>query len=575
MKKSLTLLLAALISSLALSARSLTPDEAFALIFNGPQKIKANNAFESFTLAKSLQSPISGLNTLYIFAPTEGKGFAVVAADDEIGDLLLGFSDEGRFDADNIPPAMQWWLDAWSMTVTHRLSQPYKPANKACAPRENIEPLVKTQWDQGNPYNSLTPMMQEVHAVTGCVATAMAQVMKTHNWPVTGVGSHAYQFTYSYDNQEYETTLSADFSNTTYDWDNMLDTYTGNETEAQINAVATLMSHCGIAVNMAYSPYASGASPIDAAKSLIDYFNYDKGIEYIDRAWYNESDWTNIIYRQLIAGCPVLYSGFDNSGSGHTFVCDGYSDGFFHINWGWGGICDGLYLLSELEPSIQGTGGGSGESGFKYSQSIISNIKRPNAESDYVKCMAISNLFYPEFDSYERNTQTHLNFLGFNYSLSLTPITLTYGIKLENKEAETYIPSPGFINDLPTCYGINNFHILSTDIPVGEYKVYPAFKCEDTWYDTHWDIEINAKPWLMTVTDSAISFTQDYEDPVEEFVAGDVNDDGVINALDAVIALDYMIGNEPANFHFNAADMDGNNKIEIKDIIRICEKILE
>ena len=200
------------------------------------------------------------------------------------------------------------------------------------------------KWNQDSPYNNLCPIINistSKRAVTGCVATGMAQVMKYYQWPVTGTGSN------SYTTSTKHIPLSLNFSQTTFDWANMTETYNGSSSAAQKNAVATLMYNCGVSVNMDYAE-SSGAASTASAKALVNKFGYNPNIQHIDRRYYTRDEWKSIIKDELSAARPVLYGGDDGT-SGHFFVCDGYDNNdFFHFNWGWAVYQTGIlgYQLS-------------------------------------------------------------------------------------------------------------------------------------------------------------------------------------------------------------------------------------
>jgi len=185
--------------------------------------------------------------------------------------------------------------------------------------RKNIEPLLQTAWGQGSPYNLLCPVKNGKHCQTGCVATAMAQIMHYHQWPAEG-----------------------------YDWDNMQLTYKGGETEEQQLAVAKLIHDCGVAVNMDYGIYSSAAWEGDAAVALVRDFGYAESVQEIFAVFYDSrEEWENTIYNELAAGRPVFYGGMP-AGYLHQFVCDGYKDGKFHFNMSWPYKADGWYTFDEI-----------------------------------------------------------------------------------------------------------------------------------------------------------------------------------------------------------------------------------
>lgn len=349
----------------------------------------ALSSTEKITLAYSckVEAPEStlfsaGKNIYYIFNVENKKGFVIISAEDAVMPVL-GYSRERNCEMDNLPPAFVKWLENYKEQII------YAKENRAEADEETekkwqellnptpafyekttaaVNPLCNTTWDQSPYYNALCPG----GSVTGCVATAMAQIMKFWNHPQTGSGIHSYNHpTYG--------TLSANFGATTYQWGSMPNSLNSNN-----NAVATLMLHCGISVDMNYSPNLSTAwviasdNPVCAQNSYINYFGYDATtIQGVRRQNYNDNAWKNLLKNELDNGRPLQYAGF-GSGGGHTWVCDGYDNSdFFHMNWGWGGSGpDGFFSVDALNPPSLGTGGGNG--GFNSGQQACIGIKPAN-----------------------------------------------------------------------------------------------------------------------------------------------------------------------------------------------------
>ena len=242
----------------------------------------------------------------------------------------------------------------------------YAPEDRAA-----IAPLIKTKWDQGEPFYNQCPVSNGRQCYTGCVATAMAQVMYYHKYPEAGIGSIS--FTSTRINQ----TLSLDFTKEKFDWSNMLDYYApGNYTEAQANAVAYLMKACGYSVKMGYGTESSGASGVSIGAAMVQYFNYDVNCHSEYRMRYSFTEWNDMMYNNLKEVGPVIINGQAPGEGGHSFVCDGYDNaGYYHINWGWGGMSDGYFALEALNPGAQGIGGFAG--GFNFFQNAIFGIQPP------------------------------------------------------------------------------------------------------------------------------------------------------------------------------------------------------
>jgi photosystem II stability/assembly factor-like uncharacterized protein len=281
------------------------------------------------------------------------SGYVIVAGDDA-SIPILGSSEESNIPRVINNPALKSWLDSYSREiyniVTHGLNNKETlkkwaevSSGSMNAPSYDVSPLLTTTWDQGCYYNALCPADASGscgHVYTGCVATAMSQIMKYHNFPPQGVGTHTYvDPTYG--------TQTADFGITTYNWSSMPNNVTSPNT-----AVATLMYHAGVSVNMQYSTSGSGAYSTDVPYALMNYFNYAPGVVLENKSDYpNVEDFKNLIRTDLDQSLPVYYSG-SNPTEGHAFVCDGYrmSDGTFHFNWGWSGSSNGWYAIGALNP---------------------------------------------------------------------------------------------------------------------------------------------------------------------------------------------------------------------------------
>ena len=302
-------------------------------------------------------------------------GYVVVAGND--GALpVLGYSNSGTFDYDQLPPNAQWWLGEYQREMEWLRSHPGSQARQPRRLATSVAPLLSTTWDQGKPFNNNCPTYSSwwgsQRCATGCVATATAQIMKYHSWPATGKGSHSYTCDVEGGSTQ---TLSANFSQSNYQWSQMRNSYSSSYTSSQANAVAKLMSDVGIAEEMNYGPE-SGTSSYMAYHALRTYFDYDaSSIHYELRDFYELDVWEQMLREELDAHRPVYYAGSGTSG-GHAFVFDGYdSMGYFHVNWGWSGSSDNYYAVTALDPPSLGTGGGAG--GFNSNQDAILGIQ-PN-----------------------------------------------------------------------------------------------------------------------------------------------------------------------------------------------------
>lgn len=241
------------------------------------------------------------------------------------------------------------------------------------------DPLITTKWSQNTFYNKLVPKTYENQScLTGCVATTMAQIMKYWNYPVKGKSSNTYKIQNTYYDWKGKT-LTADFANTTYLWNNMPTSLSLTSTTQQIDAVATLMLHTGISVNMIYGPNSSGAFNNSVLKALKNYFQYSSDVKMVNKGNYSNFEWIKLIKDQLIKNYPVFYKGSNRQGA-HTFIADGIdSNNLIHFNFGWGGYADGYFQLSE-------------PAGYKSNQSAIINIHPINYTCSIPSGLTTSNI---------------------------------------------------------------------------------------------------------------------------------------------------------------------------------------
>ena len=410
----------ALLVSVSLFAERITLEDA-ATVANNFMNVAVTSVNGVKKAAPAKRMVRKAMNTTeepqyYLYENENGEGWVIIAANDAVTPILA-YSETGHFRTDNMPSNIRHWMGKYDQFIKRIETDGVEAAEETKAEwkalRKGVRkaqaaavvgPLIQTQWDQDAPYNNLCPGTGSNKAYTGCVATAMAQVMKYWEWPKRGIGSHTYQPVMDiYDDYgEYEETiivyqgnLTADFENTTYDWENMKNSYSGSATTAQKTAVATLMYHCGVATEMMYvgDEYdGSGTHTVNygdeedyscAQNALWRHFGYKKPTSYMrdgyeehGHTYYNSwttTNWTAMVKAELDKQHPILYGGASDGG-GHSFICDGYdSNNKFHFNWGWSGSNDGYYTLSNLRPGSGGAGGGGYD--FSYDQDVIIGIE--------------------------------------------------------------------------------------------------------------------------------------------------------------------------------------------------------
>ena len=421
----------ALLLSVSLFAERITLEDA-ATVANNFMNVAVTSVNGVKKAAPAKRMVHKAMNTTeepqyYLYENENGEGWVIIAANDAVTPILA-YSETGHFRTDNMPSNIRHWMGKYDQFIKRIETDGVEAAEETKAEwkalRKGVRkaqaaavvgPLIQTEWDQDAPYNNLCPGTGRNKAYTGCVATAMAQVMNYWQWPKRGIGSHSYRpldvnEPYAVDDDgyyivdqpnyssRYPYTLSADFENTTYDWDNMKNSYSGSATSAQKTAVATLMYHCGVATEMMYGNDADGGSgtytvnygdeddPTYAQNALWRHFGYKKptsymrdGYEEYGHTYYNSwttTNWTAMLKAELDKQHPIMYDGAGSSpeSGGHSFICDGYdSTGKFHFNWGWSGSNDGYYTLSNLIPRGGGAGGGGYD--FSYEQSVIIGIE--------------------------------------------------------------------------------------------------------------------------------------------------------------------------------------------------------
>ncbi len=323
----------------------------------------------------------------YVFPFGENKGFAIVSGDDDMPEIV-GYADHGTYDANNMPAAMAAFLNNYRATieaVKQGNASAIKNIAEAKALRANntrattaVSPLLgDIKWNQSTPYNYMCPKYDDTNlSATGCVATAMAQVMMYWKYP-----NELKADIQGYKTSTHKLTIAGELKGQKYDWENMLPSYySGNYNQTQADAVAKLMLHCGKAVEMDYGEE-SGA--IVTPSHLAKYFGYDSDLMLdLSRTCFTLAEWTAIIDKELQAKRPILYSGRTTNG-GHQFVCDGSDgNGLYHINWGWGGYQDGYFDITILNPGQGGIGAGNVTDGYNRGCDMIIGIQPDNGKVD-------------------------------------------------------------------------------------------------------------------------------------------------------------------------------------------------
>lgn len=412
MRKIILTLLWALLSSVVVMAGEVTEEQARRIAQDfrkgGARSVASPvlvyTGMVNHTGSRSAESP-----AFYVYNYGTNQGFVIVSGEDSTLPVLA-FADSGKFVAgEGMPVQVKEWLQGYCNYIQQvrsgaRYLEPAPDLGIDIAVA--VEPLVQTQWDQVEPYNNLCPPFDAVeNCATGCAATAIAQIMRHHAWPETGEGSVAFDG------------KIIDFSQSRYDWENMLDTYDYGVSYPgeQCHAVAKLMYDVGVASAMQYG-YESGTQNVNIYRSLYTHFKYSKQMQYLVRNSMTTAEWKSRIRKELDEGRPVYYGGFaEDMSMGHAFVCDGIDEtnNYFHFNWGWSGHCNGFYYLNSLNPPVLGVGGGAG-----------------NFNADHVAIVGIQ----PAVEGEEDNL-THSVLLmrkGFNTNTSQTSLGRNFYVQIAN-----------------------------------------------------------------------------------------------------------------------------------------------
>ena len=422
------------------------------------------------------QMQVDNEPAVYVFNGEDG--FVLVSAEDDAR-AVLGYSDTGRFDATDMPENMQFWLQMYADELArYEANKPVLKAGQVSMHRAKraatdsyptITPILgDVEWGQDEPYNNLCPTVGGERSVTGCVATAISQIMYVHKYPTKGTGSKTYT------TESHGLQLNVNFGATTYDWGNMLPYYKNNYNSTQANAVATLMYHVGVAADMDYDPDGSGAISSAALAAITEYFGYNKSIHVLPKDFMKEETVLQTVASDLQEGRPVYISGSTVNQEGHAFVCDGMqSDGYLHINWGWNGSGNGYFALSALDPENQGTGGSASDLAFTEGVCLYTNIK-PTVGGEAMPLITVDKLTRTSSDAINKTTAVGFSLDAFTSTgIATAAGMVTYFIYNNAGEVVNKVKIGTFELDPGYCYtdAINISQKLPSNLAQGDYEL--------------------------------------------------------------------------------------------------------
>jgi len=474
--------------------------------------------------------PKLDLPAMYIYQ-NGNNGYVIVSARDEM-EPILAYSNTGTFPIDDMPTNLQWWLGYYAeqaealeqypdLYTVHHTERTYQA----------VDTLITCWWGQDEPFNLKCPNDADgERSVTGCVATAAAQIMYHHQWPDKGEGSHSYQWSNS---QGESRTLTANFGQTTYRWKSMQDHYVGDYPQPAATAVATLMSHAGISCDMHYTSYGSGAYSPLMLYALHHYFLYERSMRIVYLDYYRDSSFMNLIEHELNHNRPLYMGGATKNNEGHAFVLDGIDEeGNLHINWGWNGKANGYYQLRKLDPKEQGTGGSSMGYAFTYQVEIVTGI-RPNQGWDQSTTIICDGLYTTKGEAKRNQDVTiytdALQNGGCDYEWEGRFGLLLYQddkvIKvLEESDKQTMELYSANYSGISFTHRFND-----ADLTPGTYRLGVGARYEDAedWYGLLYE-NLGELRWDLIVTEDSVFLEVNYNDaPIVEREAEPTSVDAV------------------------------------------------
>lgn len=489
--------------------------------------------------------------TYYYAFNVSGGGFIIVGGD-AVAQEILGFSHEGTFDPSQMPENMKWWLNQYEQQISYAIQQVRAgsliladrdsdanhsaQARRTPAAYSDVLPLLgessnAIQWGQDKPFN-LAIDGGHGDYVTGCVATAGAQVMRYYQHPLTDEGLRYDEMLLGTvrGNQRYAPAITADY---TYAWSDMQPQYYNHSSyhlsDPDVKDLANLMYRIGRSINATFGTSTTSASLRELGKKMIHNFGYDKTLTYDQRSYYSDSQWEDKIHEELEASRPVLYGASDiHGGGGHAFVCDGYNALYqsYHINWGWTGLCDGYFKLTgtnALKPSDSGTGGAGVNAEYIMNQEILSSIT-PDEGNDYRYNMVCSDISLSQ-PTIKRGKTVALEGLFWNYSYADYQGAIGLGFFEKGTEGGGIVATY-HEGTLHSFYGYHSIQVPMPDALASdhEYEVYPMYKENGVWQYFHLneDCEVpvltviepdrTIKGWSMpwTITTSTLPLGSSY-----------------------------------------------------------------
>lgn len=437
---------------------------------------------------------------VYVFNAIDEQGFVVVSAEDNAR-AVLGYSDEGHIDAQNMPANMRVWLQMYADELARAAKAPAAAdAQRTVEYYPVVEPLIgNVAWNQDAPYNNHCPIDPNTNqrSVTGCMATAVAQVMYHHKYPKKGTGTYSYWCGWE--------NLSVDFSKATYDWDHMLPSYKNGYTQQESDAVAKLMYHVGVACNMWYGSSASGAGMGTGMQALVRHFDYDAAIRVLMKDYMDEETVMDEIVVELQGSHPVFIEALTKNDEGHAFVCDGIqADGYIHINWGWGGYGNGYFALSAMNPTNQGIGGASDDGAFTEQVTLYTGIQ-PNQGGQTEPMIVSSGIDMTSAAAIAKSSKVSVTIYAFqNAGLAEESGKIAFMLYQNGEKYQTVGTGRSWQLKPMHYYRSVDASASMANIPAGEYEMLVGIDVTNRTQYPIYTHGIGEKRYQMTVTNDSV-----------------------------------------------------------------------
>ena len=571
MKKFLLFLSVLALCAQGIDAKVVTVDQAMATAKQFTAGSRSFNASGASNMHLNyVGRNMKGMNDYYVFNRDGGQGFVVVAGDD-VSTPILAYSDKGSFDMNTVPETMKLILENYQNYLEWLRNNPQE------APRitydlqpYGVYPICgEVHWHQFPPYNNNVP--RSSHALTsngrcyaGCVPIAFSTIMKGLRYPSRGSGENSYSFMLD----GTETTVSAKFYDYTYNYSNMRNGYGENASNAQ--AVSELVYEVGVAFNTIYSGESSDALLRNVFKGIVAYFNFNPGIQYVQKSsYYNAQSWYELMYNEIDNGRPIYYMGYrtiDNSGNacniGHAFVLDGYdSNGKVHVNWGFQPEAYNTYFDWELLSPRSDYDYDPYASGFNANQAAIIGICPDTTDIGGPVVKAV-NLVQETMPANDVRATIDVQALSGKWSG-----TLRYGIV--SKSGNTY----STVYSSTTNVEMEDNGIATIDLS----GAYPNLYEGQTYYIVVWSPYFaSSYEWMWFLNDPVPFTVGDWVTPPDpQFIVGDVDNDGDVNIADVTALIDYLLSGDATGINLDAADVDRDGEVNIADVTSLIDMLLQ